>query len=389
MPRRIDTRARYVRSSHPLTHPDAGAAWMGDSLPVVWVGTDTPGGVAPTFRQKLSAVGRATGLIADTLAGVPWHVYRGRDRLQTPRWVADPQNAQGDGRTAGAPSLALTGVQFWAGVIVDMLHWGEAVIVYRGPLASAILHPVHPSDVEDISPVLGAKIGGQWTANTGWHVIHLRGRAPYWRTDSGGYRGIGVLTRHATSLGIAADVDTYAANTFRSGLPYGYLSATAPMSAQQADDLAARWMAKHGDRRQIAVVGGAKFEPINLSPVDAELIRMQDFTLREIAHAFGMSAHYLDVSGGGDTYANVQDRQLDFRQLTLLPWARLIESELDTRLPVGTTLKLRLDGLERGSTSTRYADYTRALDPVTGWMTRDEVRDLENLPPQTDEGNQQ
>jgi HK97 family phage portal protein len=180
---------------------------------------------------------------------------------------------------------------------------------------------------------------------------------------------------------LAGAVGAYAQNTFRTGVPSGYLKATQPgLTPDDAEKLAERWMEKHGQARQVAVLGNTvEFVPINLSPVDAELVKMQDFSLREIAHAFGMSAHYLDVVGATGTYANVQDRAVDFRQFTLLPWARLIESELDTRLPAGTGLRLRLDGLERGTTGQRYDDYGKAL--AGGWLTVDEIRELEGLPP--------
>ena len=38
-----------------------------------------------------------------------------------------------------------------------------------------------------------------------------------------------------------------------------------------------------------------------------------------------------------------------------------------------------LDALLRADSKTRSEVYARALDPITGWMTRAEVRELENL----------
>ena len=45
-------------------------------------------------------------------------------------------------------------------------------------------------------------------------------------------------------------------------------------------------------------------------------------------------------------------------------------------------MRFELDGLLRADAATRSEVYTRALDPVTGWMSRDEVRRLEDLPPE-------
>ena len=42
-----------------------------------------------------------------------------------------------------------------------------------------------------------------------------------------------------------------------------------------------------------------------------------------------------------------------------------------------------LDGLLRADSRTRAEVYEKALNPVTGWLRRDEVRRLENLEPET------
>jgi HK97 family phage portal protein len=210
-----------------------------------------------------------------------------------------------------------------------------------------------------------------------WQVIHLRGRAPY--TLDG--LGVGVLTRYAATMGLAGAVSAYAAQTFTSGVPAGYLKVDSPnFPKEKATELREEWLRQHGSRRSIAVLGAnTDFRAIQLSPVDAELVGMENFGLRQIAHAFGMSAHMLDVPGAKDTYSNVQDTQRAFRQQTLLPWARLIESTLETFLPRGQSLKLALEGLERADIEGRYRAYQTAL--AAGWMTVDEVRDLEDLPP--------
>jgi hypothetical protein len=45
-------------------------------------------------------------------------------------------------------------------------------------------------------------------------------------------------------------------------------------------------------------------------------------------------------------------------------------------------LEFLLDALLRAESKTRSELYTAALNPVTGWVTRDEVRQRENLDPE-------
>ena len=44
-------------------------------------------------------------------------------------------------------------------------------------------------------------------------------------------------------------------------------------------------------------------------------------------------------------------------------------------------MKFEVDGLLRADAATRSEVYSRALDPITGWLDVDEVRALEDLPP--------
>jgi phage portal protein BeeE len=71
---------------------------------------------------------------------------------------------------------------------------------------------------------------------------------------------------------------------------------------------------------------------------------------------------------------------------SLRPWLVRIERAIsaDTDLcPGGTFVEFLLDGLLRGDNKVRAEQYTMALHPETGWLTREEVRALENLSPET------
>jgi len=89
-------------------------------------------------------------------------------------------------------------------------------------------------------------------------------------------------------------------------------------------------------------------------------------------------------AGSSMTYSNVESQALAFVTYSLRPWLVAIEQALsaDEDLFPGTLYcEFVLDALLRADSSTRAAVYTAALDPVTGWMDRDEVRGLENLEP--------
>ena len=108
------------------------------------------------------------------------------------------------------------------------------------------------------------------------------------------------------------------------------------------------------------------------------------WSLRDVALAFGVPPYMLGAPSDSSTYANVESRMIEFRTFTLLPWQRRIDRVLDAQFPRGTELKIRSDALLRADTATRYAAHKVALD--AGFMTIDEVRQLEDRPPLQTEG---
>jgi Phage portal protein len=67
---------------------------------------------------------------------------------------------------------------------------------------------------------------------------------------------------------------------------------------------------------------------------------------------------------------------------SLRPWLVLIEQAIsaDPDLCSQTQyIEFLIDALLRADSKTRAETYALALDPVKGWMTRDEVRQRENL----------
>lgn len=366
--------------------------WEHDQQFLWWTGPGSPNGFGnppPDARDggglygaaAIPAVMRCTAIIADTIAGLPWNVFRGFDQVPTPGWITDPQLLRPDLRV-GAPTApipnALSHVEFWANWITSALWYGDGFAwAPRGRgVDGQLLRPfylIHPQDVE-------YRDGGYWVGQSPLdmsEVLHLRGEPPY----TGGM-GQGVIDRHGADLGLAAQMRSYAGNIFSTGVPAGYLKVNMPQVTQdQADNLKARWLSQHGGpKRSIAVLNATtEFHPIALSPVDSQLDLARTWGLRDIALAFGVPAYMLGVPGDSSTYANVESRMTELQTFTLLPWIRRIEAALDAQFTQGVEVKINTAGTLRGDTSTRYAAYSAAL--AAGWMTVDEVRALEDRPP--------
>ena len=395
---RLERRARWTRTGArpirtndpdgwmtlpPISQPSAGG-WENPGFH--WLGSDSPAWFQGQQQGAgLPQVSRALGLIADSIAAMPWAVYRGRERQAEPPWLRDPQNAQGDRRTMSAlmPD-PMPVVAFRSQMLASLVMHGEAFLYQPNrdeagyPLPPGFL--LNPLDVQTVFDSAGAATGRFKVGDAELEpalLLHVLGRAPY--TLDG--RGQGVLTRHTSTLAMAAAVRGAVTGAYSSGVPNGYLKVQQPgLTKPQADALKTGWMDAHGGVRGIAVLNATtEFHPISWSLSDLSAIEMGSFSDKDIAHAFGMSAHWLDVVGDSSTYANVQDEAISFRTFTLLPWARLVESALETWLPAGQTMKIKLEGLERANLTTRDASHTARL--AAGIVTVDEVREIEDLEP--------
>jgi len=376
-----------------LAQGRAGTGYANDEA--AWGTLEQGGGGFP-------AITRATSLICDTLGGVPMEVIRGRETLASPRWLADPQLARPDERipahnARGTGIAPLSGVAFWTQAFVCALWYGDAFIwVPQRDLTTGQpippIHSLHPllidvrtpfeaslnTDSSDRPPGYWLKLGdGTFQPLPIEQIIHVRGMAPYWLG-----RGRGAITGHLRSWDEAAQQRSYSTGIFTAGIPAGYLKVSSPnLTEPQADALRAKWEEKHGTltQRSIAVLNSTTdFVPVQLPPESAQLSEGKKSAILDVANAFGVEPYLLGLPADGLTYQNVEAQGRSFLTYSILPWARRLESVLDAEFPLGTTVRLNLEGLARADSAARVTYYTAGLDK--GWLTIDEVRRAEGLP---------
>jgi len=357
--------------------------WSGSQTPGIRgpFGNPIPGAFEGSNLASIPAVARCTSIIVDELAAMPWKVYRGREQLTAPDWIADPQALRLDGRVidpAAGAFVRLSHVDFWSSWLTDALWWGDGLIwaPYRdssgGPKPPMTL--VHPFDWE-------FREGAYWAGETQLpttEMIHLRGPGPIV-----GRRGTGAFARFAAELGYALTVKDYAHSIFYSGVPSGYLKVNKEgLDQKVADELSEKWHAKHGQgSRRVAVLNSTTdFKELTWSPVDAALVEIMQAGLTEIANAFGVPVYLIGGQSDTSTYANIESRRMDLVTFTYLPWSSRIEAVLDAQFPRGVSLKVALDGLQRGDSAARSQFFKTMVDDA-GIYTREEARELEDLPP--------
>ena len=189
---------------------------------------------------------------------------------------------------------------------------------------------------------------------------------------------------------MASALTTAASATWANGsVPAGLLRVQAGPTAQdQAQSLADAWQARHGgpeQRGRVAVVTGeVEWQSISMSLADAQWAEQVRLNLQDAARIFGIPPSRLNVpSNDSLTYSTTESEGIAFVTTALMPRLRLIEAAIsaDPDLCTGPMYtEFLVEGLLRGDSTTRAAFYTAALNPATGWMSRSEVRERENLP---------
>jgi Phage portal protein len=136
----------------------------------------------------------------------------------------------------------------------------------------------------------------------------------------------------------------------------------------------------------MVIEGDAEYQAIAEKMDDAQFVEQRRLAAQEIARVFRIPPHMLGApSADSMTYSNVEQESIEFVPYSLTPWLRRIELAISNDSDLAFErqfVKFEVDGLLRADAATRSEVYARALDSITGWMDVDEVRALEDLPPQ-------
>ena len=363
---------------------------MGNIITAVadWFGlarADMPAGVMPPPRTDHA-------ITLDTALGLP-AVYRSINVLCTVGSQLTIDRIRQGAPVAGhsivsAPDPWGTQRKFIKRTIINLAGTGTAFWqVLRGPGDQVV-------GVRVLNP-----FGMTWSTNQRtkirtWHYSDEWGTRDLADADvkvlrlleiPGHVRGLGPIQACRVSLGGALDLRQYAATWFGddkgmgAGIPSATLSTDQRIDGAQADAYRQRWIESVGSHG-IGILGqGLKFEPMLISPEDAQFIANQQFTITDVARMFGIPATYLlaEVNGNSMTYQNLEQVDLGFLRTTLMGYISEIEDGLSSLLPAGQTARFNLRDYLRPEAKTRAE--INAIYLTHGVLSADEVRRDEGI----------
>lgn len=355
--------------------------------------------VTELTAMQVSAVYACVSLIGGAIASLPLPVYkRENDTREKVKddiyWLLNEQPCEG-----------YTAAIFWESMLSSLLLHGDAfALIERNPRSAKItgFEWLHPGLVQEI--IIDPKTGDRVYKVRDGHdktktktilsadIIHVAG------PGYDGYRGMSQIKwvlRHAASIALAAD--KYSAAFFENGArPDFAIELVGNPTAEQQEMMRKSWEDRYQgaerSHKPALLTGGAKVHELTMSAEDSQLLATRQFQVEDIARIFGVPSHMIGSSTATAWGTGIEQMSIGFVKYTLGRHLVKIEQELNRKIwPVGMKyfVEFNTAGLERGDYKTRNEGYRiglgRAGEP--GWMTVNEVRKTENMPP-VDGGDQ-
>ncbi|MBA2742357.1 MAG: phage portal protein [Actinobacteria bacterium] len=352
----------------------------------IWPTWSLPGAMAPESALAVADVWASVKLLSDSAAALPLIAYRRTD---------DGRKRQSSGRLAallGQPAPATSQANLVSTAVAHLALWGNAFVgKFRdenGQLEQlALLHPDRVR-VELVSgvpryTVYGPK--GERSQHGPDDIVHVKALS----TD--GLVGLSPIRQCRVALSLASNLGEHAQAFFENGArPTGILklggAATDAQVTSLREQLTSRHVGTKNAHRIAILTGETEWTPMSGPLDDLQFVEQRKLSTAEIARVFRVPPWMIGASSGDSmTYSNTEQQALAFVSYSLRPWLVVIEQALSTDsdlCPGSLYVEFLLDALLRADSKTRAEVYAMALDPVTGWMNRSEVRRLENLEPE-------
>ncbi|MBP2370232.1 phage portal protein [Pseudonocardia parietis] len=322
----------------------------------------------------LAPVYSATRLLADSVAALPLQAFR--------------RTADGARKPMSAPEVFTDPTEF--GTTHEWVQRVMTSLLLRGnaygyvPLFDRDGYPrriewLHPDEVSvDDNFSVGRRPVWFWKGRRvdPGRLVHIPGYVL-----PGQVLGLAPISAFALTTETGLLSQQFGRDWFRNGsVPSGVLETDQSVDQNQARVLKDRFREATRGREPIVLGLGTRYNPITVSPDESQFLATLKMTVNQIASIYGIPPDMIGGEAGGSlTYANVEQQSLNFVTYTLRPWLTKLESSFSRLIPDGEYVRFNADAMVRADLTSRYAAHHIAL--TDGWKNRDEIRELEDLPP--------
>jgi HK97 family phage portal protein len=361
----------------------------GSSYSFFFGGTTSGKPVNEHTAMQMTAVYSCVRILAEAVAGLPLHLYKytasgGKEKaLFHPLYFL----------LHDEPNPEMSSFVFRETLMTHLLLWGNAYaqIIRNGKGEVIALYPLMPNRMRvdrdskgelyysytrysDEAPA----INGMTVTLRPSDVLHIPG------LGFDGLVGYSPIAMAKNAIGLAMATEEYGAKFFANGAaPGGVLEH--PGTIKDPQKVKESWnMAYQGssNAHRVAVLEeGMKYQPIGISPEQAQFLETRKFQINEIARIFRVPPHMVgDLEKS--SFSNIEQQSLEFVKYTLDPWVIRWEQAISRSLLRTDEKKLlfakfNVDGLLRGDYTSRMNGY--AIGIQNGFMCPNDARALEDM----------
>ncbi len=345
-------------------------------------GTTSGKAVNERTAMQTSAVYACVRILAESVAGLPLHVYE--------------RTANGSKSTKPShplyrllhdePNREMTSFVFRETLMSHLLLWGNAYaqIIRDGRGFPIALYPLLP-DRMAVDRNESGELVYTYQSDKGQvklrreNILHIPG------LGFDGLIGYSPIAMAKNAVGLALATEDYGATFFANGAnPGGVLEHPGVIKPEQADRHRESWQSQFGgaNAHKVAVLEeGLKFHQMSIPPEQAQFLETRKFQINEIARIFRVPPHMVgDLEKS--SFSNIEQQSLEFVKYTLDPWVVRWEQSLQQVLILPSEkatifIKFNLDGLLRGDYQSRMQGYSTGIQ--NGFMSVNDVRGLEDM----------
>ncbi|HET8799632.1 MAG TPA: phage portal protein [Marinobacter sp.] len=209
-----------------------------------------------------------------------------------------------------------------------------------------------------------------------------------------GFVGVSPIETNADAIGLAIATEEHASAVFSRGTTMSGVierpREAAPITDQgKLDRLLTKFAERHSGIRNMFSVAmlqeGMTYKQLAMDNEKAQLLESRKHSSVTICQMYKVPPHMIQMMDRA-TFNNIEHMGLQFVIYTLLPWIKRHESAMmrDLLLPSERQdlyIEFNVSGLLRGDQKSRYEAY--AIGRNWGWLSANDVRRLENMPPIT------
>ncbi|MFT2928417.1 phage portal protein [Enterobacter sp. HK-058-C-ECC] len=349
-----------------------------------WYGTSSSGKVVTADKAiKLSAVWACVRLLSESISTLPLRVYE--RQADGSRKLA--QNNVVYQVLCRRPNPEMTPSRFMLMIVASICLRGNAFVekLFIGQKLVSLV-PLLPQNMV-VKRLDNGRLQYTYTENgiprniAPDRMMHIRG------FGLDGVCGMMPTMAGVDVFGAAMSVDEAAAKIFENGLQStGFLSSENALTKEQRDRLRKNLQSFIGSKnagKLMVLENKLTYQNVTMNPEAAQLLESRSFSIEEICRWFRVPPYMVGHTTKQSSWASsLEGMNLLFLTHTLRPLLVNIEQEIARCLLNGDEdlfAEFSVEGLLRADSAGRAAYYTSALQ--NGWMSRNDVRRLENMPP--------